>query len=283
LKLAVALLALVLLSSGSACALQVRIASMTGADLTNIRETGPASAPSCSLSYYYLLEGCAFVTVVGDIEENQAVGCTFDMSEADAWHSPCDTNACLTLDVIKIVLYDVLPPPSDQNMNVRVYPAGDLGVIEGEMLGNMDFIPAYTGEDAYSTSLVDFTNAGSVPGLDLSGCGGRFVVLLTWKNSTGHPDLVLDIISACLDSCASNAACCVMGTPPCTYPRTDIRTYDYGHGAEPGAPEPICDPGEGGPPCPTYGYLEALWETYFCATSASVEPTTWGTIKSLYR
>jgi len=283
LRLPVICLALTLAFAGTGRGWEIEIRPVTSRDLAQIGGRWLAPTPTCSLSYYYMLEGCGLASVAGDIEEDQTVGVRFNMADETAWHSPCDTNACLTLDVIKVVLYDVLPAPNDQSMNIQVYPSDGTGGISGGILGNRDFEPAYTGEGAYSANYIDFTNGGAVPGLDLSGCSGHFVALLTWKNSTGHPHLVLDIVSACVDSCATNAACCAMGNPPYLYPRADIHTYDYGRDPDPGEPEPICDPAEGGGTCPTYGYIEAIWEAYFCSSSSAVEHTTWGSIKSLYR
>ena len=274
---------LLLLASAPAPGWESKTLRMSDSELAEIKRAGPAGSPACTMGYYYLIDDCALVSVVSGVEEKQTVGVCLDMVEATAWHTPCDTNACLTLDVIKIVLYDVLAPPADQTMNLKVYAAGESGQVEGDMLGNLDFSPAYGGESAFTSTLIDFTNEGTVPGLDLSGCAGRCVVLLTWENDTGHPGLVLDIVSACVDSCGANAACCAMGVPPYIYPRGTVHTYDYGHTAEPGEPGPICDPAEGGGTCPTYGYLEAVWNAYFCTTSTSVEATTWGSIKTLYR
>lgn len=277
------LLALILVLAAASWGWETRTLRMGGSDLAGIGDAHLASIPACTLSYYYMIDGCALVSIVSGVEENQTMGVRFEMAEAVAWHSPCDTNACLTLDAIKIVLYDVLPAPNDQSMNLKVYATGEFGQILGDALGNVDFSPAYTGGGTFSATLVDFTNEGIVPGLDLSGCGGHCVALLTWKNSTGHPGLVLDVVSACVDSCGTDAACCAMGSAPYTYPRSTAHTYDYGYGAEPEEPMPICDPAEAGQLCPTYGYVEAVWEAYFCAISASVEATTWGTIKALYK
>jgi hypothetical protein len=277
-------LTLVLGVAAASWGLETRTVRMSSSDLSRIAGVGPATAPSCTLRYYYMIEYCALVSVATSLEENQTVGTRFNMADSVAWHIPCDTSACLTLDAIKIVLYDVLPSPNDQSMNLQVYATDQSGHILGDALGNVDFSPAYTGAGSFSASLIDFTNDGAVPGLDLSGCGGHCVALLTWKNATGHPGLVLDVVSACVEACVTgNPACCKMGTPPYTYPRTMPNTYDYGYGVEPGEPKPICDPAEPGESCPTWGYVEALWEAYFCSVSASLESTTWGAIKTLYR
>jgi hypothetical protein len=260
----------------------MRAHALSGRDLAEINGMHTAATPACTLRYYYLIDGCALVCIAGGIQEHQGVGTCFNMTGAVQWHSPCDTSACLTLDVIKIVLYDALPPPADQSMNLRIYPTDESGAIGGPELANVDFEAPYA-MGGFSTTLIDFTNEGEVPGVDMSGCGGHCVALLTWKNSSGHPSLVLDVVSASVDSCGTNAACCAMGIAPYAYPRTVTHTYDYGHGPEPGEPVPICDAAEGGGVCPIYGYVEALWEAYFCATSASVRPVTWGAVKALYR
>lgn len=275
------LVVLLLAAAVPSLAWETRTHSVTGADLAVIRGASLSIVPTCTLSYYYLIDGCGLVTIASGIEENQAVGVDFDMSDVVSRYSPCDTNACLTLDAIKIVLYDVLPPPADQTLNLRVYAGDGSGQIGGALLGNVDFEPPYSG-GSFSTSLIDFTNGGVATGLDLSSSGGRCLAVLTWKNATGHPGIVFDIVSACVDSCGTNPACCAMGVSPYTYPRAATRTYDYGYGVEPGEPERICDPAEG-ETCPVYGYVEAVWETFYCSTSASVKPATWGAVKALYR
>ena len=276
------LLALTLVAAAPSSGWETRTLRISGADLAGIRGADLAAAPACTLSHYYIIDGCGLVSIASAVDENQTVGVCFNMADVVPRYSPCDTNACLTLDAIKIVLYDVLPPPADQGLNLRIYAAGESGQIEGPVLGNLDFEPAYSG-GGFSTSLIDFTNSGEVTGLDLSGAGGHCVALLTWKNTTGHPSLVLDIVSACVDSCGTNPACCAMGISPYTYPRADTHTYDYGQGMEPENPVRICDPAESGEVCPIYGYVEAVWEAYFCSTSAAVKPVTWGAVKALYR
>lgn len=282
LRLVLILLVLILVAAAPSSGWETSTLRISGADLAGIRGADLAAAPACTLSYYYIIDGCGLVSIASGVEENQTVGVCFNMADVVPWYSPCDTNACLTLDAIKIVLYDVLPPPADQWLNLKIYAAGESGQIEGPVLGNLDFEPAYSG-GGFSTSLIDFTNSGEVTGLDISDSGGHCVALLTWKNATGHPALVLDVVSACVDSCGTTPACCAMGISPYTYPRAGTHTYDYGHGVEPEEPVRICDPAEGDEPCPTYGYVEAVWGAYFCSTSASVRPTTWGAIKALYR
>lgn len=282
LKLLCGFFVLILVSGSAAWGWETRTHALSGSDLAEIAGACLAVTPACTLRHYYLIDGCGLVSIAGGLEENQNVGVRFDMAETIEWHSPCDTNACLTLDGIKIVLYDALPPPENQAMNLKIFATDESGTIEGSELGNVDFEPPYA-MGGFSTILIDFTNEGAVPGLDVSGCGGRCLALLTWKSSTGHPGLVMDVVSACVDSCGTNAACCAMGVAPYTYPRTSSHTFDYGVGLEPGDPEPVCDPGEGGATCPVYGYVEALWEAYFCSTSASVKPVTWGAVKALYR
>ena len=142
--------------------------------------------------YYYLIDGCSYASVVGDIEQDETFGVHFNMTDAVPWHQACDTAACLTLDTVDLVFYDVSPANA---MNVRIYGADADGEPAGELLGNRDFTPAYTAPEVFATVVVDFTNGGTVEGLDLSSCRGNFVVLVTWKNSTGHPLLVLDNIS----------------------------------------------------------------------------------------
>jgi hypothetical protein len=190
----------------------------------------------------------------------------------------CDTSECLTLDVIELTFYDVLAPPADQEMNVKVFGSGASGEPVGDLLGNLDFTPSYAESAVFTSVEIDFTNGAVEPGLDLSGCDGCFVVLLTWRNPTGHPALVLDNVSTCVDSCSANAACCQMGDFPYLYPRK-IHTYYYGIEWAWSKQDSIPDPGG----CESFGCLEALWTCGFCTKTAATEPTTWGGIKALYR
>jgi hypothetical protein len=233
---------------------------------------------SCVKSYYYLLEACPYVTVLDGIEADETFGMHFNMLDSVHGHPPCDTSACLTLDVIELVFYDVLAPPEDQSMNVRVFGADPDGELVGSLLGNRDFEPSHTMPGGFSAVEIDFTNGGMEPGLDLSGCAGNFVVLLTWKNSSGRPGFVLDNIGTCVDSCAVESACCDMGSAPYVYPRA-IHTYYYGTEWAWSKQDSVCDLGG----CGTFGCLDALWTCGFCTQSAATDPTTWGGIKAMYK
>lgn len=191
---------------------------------------------SCALDYYYLVDGCAYVTVIAGLSE-------------------------------------------DQSMNVKICGADGSGEPVGQVLGNRSFSPLPADTIPFTTSVMDFTGGGQQMGFDLSGCRGEFVVILTWKNTTGHPGLVLDNVSTCVDSCAVEAACCQMGTAPYIYPGVTTHTYDLGFEGAWGKQDSFRDPGSAG----TYGYLEALWTCRFCHTSAATLPTSWGAIKALYQ
>jgi hypothetical protein len=233
----------------------------------------------CVVGTYYLLDACGFATVVEGIAENETFGVRFSMTEPSLLHSPCDTSACMRLDIVELVFYDVLAPPADQSMNVKIYGADPDGNPVGGLLGNRDFEPAYVDTASFTSVEIDFTNGGTEPGLDLSGCSGSFVALMTWKNATGHPCLAMDNISSCVGACGSDPACCEMGTSPYVYPRSRTHTYYYGTEGAWAKQDSICDPGD----CETYGYLEAIWDCGFCIMGAATEPTTWGAIKATYR
>jgi len=237
------------------------------------------SGADCVVGAYYLLDACAFATVVEGIGENETFGVCFSMTEPSDLHSPCDTAACLRLDIVELVFYDVLAPPADQSMNIKVYAADAAGNPVGGLLGNRDFEPTCTDTATFTSVEIDFTNGGTEPGLDLSGSSGCFVALLTWMNPTGHPCLALDNISSCVAECGSTPACCEMGTAPYVYPRPRTHTYYYGTVGTWAKQDSICDPGG----CETYGHLEAMWDCGFCIMGAATEPTTWGAIKATYR
>jgi hypothetical protein len=258
---------------------RMRTIPLTASDIEQIRDSGRNTLPSCALRYYYLIPGCGYVTVVEDIGENLSLGMHFSMADTVEWYDPCDTTACMTLDVIDLTFYDVLAPPEDQGLNVKVYGADPLGEPTGMLLGNRDFEPLFVDTAAVTVTAIDFTNDGAEPGLDVSGCGGDFIVLVTWKNPTGHPSLVLDDVCTCVDSCAVNGACCAMGVAPYLYPRLWTHTYHYGTEWLWAKQDSFCGPCD----CGTYGYLEALWTCAFCTQSAAATPTTWSTIKALYR
>ena len=247
-----------------------------------MRDVGPplmSSGADCVMGSYYMLDGCGFATVVEGIGENETFGVCFSMSEPDGFHEPCDTLACMRLDIVEIVLYDVLAPPADQSMNLKIYSVGPDGEPAGELLGNRDFEPAYVDTAVFTSVEIDFTNGGMEPGLDLSGCSGCFVALLTWKNSTGHPCLALDNISSCVDECGTSPECCEMGAAPYVYPRPRTHTYFYGSEGAWARQDSICDP-QG---CGAYGCLEAIWDCGFCTSGTATEATTWGGIKANYR
>jgi hypothetical protein len=248
-------------------------------EMRGITSRGLRLIGECVLDYRYLIEDCGYVTVVGEIEQDETFGVHFNMTDSVGWYAPCDTGACQTLDIIDLVFYDVLAPPGDQGLNLKVFGADNGGEPVGGMLGNCDFEPFHADTATITTTRIDFTNGGTEPGLDLSGCGGNFVVLVTWKNSTGHPLLVLDNVSTCLDSCTVNAACCEMGLEPYGYPRSGTHTYFYGTEGAWSKQDSLCDPGGCGP----YGYLEAVWTCGFCGGGTATAPTSWGAIKALYR
>jgi hypothetical protein len=212
------------------------------------------------------MDCCGYVAVVEDIALGETFGVHFNMCDQVPWCDPCDTSACQTLDVIELILYDVLGPGYDQSMNLKVYGADEFGEPEGMTLVNRDFSPAFSETASFSLLEIDLTNSGQEEGADLTGVCGDFVVLLTWKNSTGHPLLVLDNVSACMDSCPMA-------------PRYTTHTYYYGTEGAWAKQDSIADP-EG---AASYGWLEALWRTGYCIYSTSTEPTTWGRIKAIMR
>jgi hypothetical protein len=271
---------LVALTAGQVAAADVRVVPLSRDEASQIADLRASGIlVQCALSYYYLPEGCEYVTVVGSIEDGETYGVHFNMTDVVPWSTPCDTAACLNLDLIEIVLYDVLEPPANQGMNVKVYGADVNGEPSGDPLGNRDFEPSYTDSATFTTVAIDFTNGGSVQGLDLHPCRGDFVVLLTWKNPTGHPLLVLDDVGTCVANCGTNPDCCQMGTAPFVYPRLTVHTAYYGSELNWSNQGPIPDPGGAG----TYGYLEAFWGVSFCKWSTAVVPSTWGAIKASYR
>jgi hypothetical protein len=267
-----------LLSASSVGAWGVGPVRMEPGSLADLDPTRIGVSVSCMQRYYYLLQDCPYVTVLESIEADESFGMHFNMLDSVYWYAPCDTSACLTLDIIELVFYDVLASPSDQSMNVKVFGADQDGEPSGNLLGNRDFEPSYTEPGGFTSVEIDFTNGGMEPGLDLSGCAGDFVVLLTWKNPSGHPGLVLDNISTCVDSCVVESACCEMGFHPYLFPRA-IHTYYYGTEWAWSKQDSICDLGG----CGTFGCLEALWTCGFCTKSAATEPMTWGGIKAMYR
>jgi hypothetical protein len=259
---------------------ELRSVPLTLNDMTDLRDFRTENlAVQCGLSYYYLLEGCAYVTVVEGIGENETYVVHFTMTDVVPWATACDTTACLTLDTIELVFYDALPPPADQDMILRIFGSDGNGEPTGNLLASREFAVAYTDTAAFTPVVIDFTNGGAVDGLDLAQCRGDFVALLTWKNATGHPLLVLDNVSACAAGCPANSSCCQMGTYPYVYPRTAVRTYYYGIEPDWGVPDPVPDPAGAVP----YGYLEALWRASFCEWSAATVPATWGSIKAMYK
>jgi hypothetical protein len=275
-KAAMIAIAALWLGSGMALAHTTRSVPLGQDDLATLKDMRAHLEVQCALSYYYLIDGCAYATVVDGIEEDETYGVHFNMTDVVPWHQACDTTACLTLDTVDLVFYDV----SEANaMNVKIYGADADGEPTGELLGNRDFTPGYTSPEVFTTVVIDFTNSGMVDGLDLSSCRGNFVVLVTWKNSTGHPMLVLDNISTCVGNCSGESPCCDMGTYPYVYPRAATRTYYYGVENAWAKADSIADPGGAA----TYGYLEAFMTAAFCKWSAATVPTTWGSIKAIYR
>ena len=58
-----------------------------------------------------------------------------------------------------------------------------------------------------------------------------------------------------------------------------INGYYYGVQPAPAITDSIADPGG----VATYGYLEGLWKSDFCKTSAATRPSSWGSIKAIYK
>ncbi|MGD9402973.1 MAG: hypothetical protein PVF95_11980 [bacterium] len=77
---------------------------------------------------------------------------------------------------------------------------------------------------------------------------------------------------------------------PALYPRPYTSHYEtmhtgyYGYGFEYCPPLWVADGRDTTPACDEYGCIELAWRPYFyCYGPAQSEPTTWGTIKSMYR
>ena len=96
---------------------------MTARGLRSLIPGRLGSDVSCLQSHYYLLPGCEYVTVLEGVEADECLGTYFSMLDTVYWYSPCDTAKCLTLDVVEVVFYDVLAPPADQSMNLKVIGA----------------------------------------------------------------------------------------------------------------------------------------------------------------
>jgi hypothetical protein len=259
-------LLLIALLAGSGPAWEVRSVPVDRFHIDEFQTRWLSMPVACNLAYYFPLDCCDFVSVVEGAEQNETFGIHFNMTDGVPWLPPCDTAGCLSLDILELTFYDVLPAPNDQTLSLKVYGADPDGEPTGEIICNRDFAPAYTETAAFCTVEIDFTNCGQTEGADLSVCRGNFVALVTWKNSTGHPALVLDNVSDCVDSCD-------------VYPRFTTHTYYYGYEGAWSRQDSVCDPGG----CGEYGYLEAVWYAGFCVWSAGTRPTQWGSIKALYR
>ena len=134
-KVAVIVGAVLLVLTGLAAGWETGSVSVKRGVMDDIGPSSMDAGASCIVSTYYLLDACGYATVVEGVGADETFGVRFSMTEANPFHSACDTSACMRLDIVELVFYDVLAPPADQSMNMKVYGADSDGNMAGGLLG----------------------------------------------------------------------------------------------------------------------------------------------------
>jgi hypothetical protein len=252
--------------------------------------------PTCALNYYYSIP-CptyswfwAFTGwVPGDI-----IGVMFELWDYSMWYSGCptyvgcDPTLCHVVNQLRVLDFAGygIAYPGLFTVEFDIYCCDPQGCPIGPSLWNSG--PYETGY-AWNYVTVD-------PPISICDCATepapifnpRILVTATHTGTDGiYPAWGLDNISTPIETACimHDGGCC-----PALYPRPWVSHYRTIHAGYYGPnftycpPIWFCDGRDTTPDCSMYGFIELAWRLYmFCTGPTATEPSTWGSIKSMYR
>lgn len=246
----------------------------------------------CYLQYYYYIpcptyssfwSFCCFLP-------GEAVGGFFEIGDISTGSGlACDPEASHTLETIRVLDYAGYGAiyPGRFRVQFDVYCSDELGCPACPSLWTSGPLDTHFGWNYIDVDPpLCLTPCSTIQ--DLVPSAARILVLATHTGpEVGSPRWGFDNISTALqEGCVMHDTGCL----PALYPRPAVSHYDRIHSGYGGEHVAYCPPlwfpdgREETPDGSQYGYVELAWRVYLSSTGpTTVEPITWGNIKSIYR
>jgi hypothetical protein len=282
------ILTLVFLLAAPALAFDMKVYQMK-------EDFGTEPLQDCALQYYYHIP-CptyswfwAFCLGPGDM-----IGACFDIGEqgTGGW-GPCDPSLCQTLKTIRILDFAGYGTayPGLFTIEFDVYCAPEAGCGSTDPFthlwnsGPLETARGWNYFEVEPPLCLSQCCLGPEPD-----CNPSIVVTATHTGSEGiYPAWGLDNISTPLESgCIMHDISCLPVEYPrgwCGEPHPSVRSGYLGtFPFEYWPPLPFCDGRDTSRDCTHIGCVEVAWRIYIgCGSPSTASPTTWGSIKAMYR
>jgi hypothetical protein len=259
-------------------------------------DPGPGSLSDCALAYYYHIpwDTYGYYWAWQTYEPGAMIGAWFEVGDLSIHgYEVCDPTQCHTLEEFCILDFtDVVSPSCARygQVEFNIYCADETGCPLGPSLwssGSMDVTQA----DHYVYVPVD-------PAISICGCAvdpgpppsaPRILITATHiAPYCGHPRWGVDLIGAAVEEGIEMHD---YGCLPALYPRPNVSYYETMHsgyygvgGFEHCPPLWLKDKSDTTPDGSLYGYCELAWTLFLsCHGPTDVSPTSWGSIKAMYR
>jgi hypothetical protein len=223
-------------------------------------------------------------------ERGTTIGKWFEVGDFGTGGSGvCDPTQCHTLDRIRMLDFEGAQGyPTWWRCTMDVYCCDEYGCPVGPALWSACLITYF----GWNYFMIDPPVCISSCATDPGPPAARPRILLTMTHASLEDDLNYnawgtDVISTNLENG------CIMhdyGCLPVLYPRPYVSHYTtmhsgyYGKDFEYCPPQWFKDPNDLTPDGSEYGFVELCWRIYLtCSGPTEAQPTTWGSIKSMYR
>ena len=250
---------------------------------------GTATVEDSYLQYYYYIPCPTYSWFWGFYDWNvgDKIGKFFTIGETSTGGFPkCDSSLCERIVGFRILDFSGYGQtyPGLYTVKFNIYCSDESGCPVGGSLWESP--PLETGLN-WNFFQVD-------PPLDITGCTqpppvAKPRILLTATHigtDATYPQWGMDNISGAVkDACQMHDAGCL----PALYPRPSNSHYSTIHSGYYGVDFQYCPPawfkdvGDTTADASIYGYLEFAWRLYVRCKGNPTEPTTWGSIKAIYR
>ena len=254
---------------------------------------GPEPLYDCYLNYYYYIPcpTSSWFWGFSGWEPQSSIGTWFligDVTMFDDNFYMCDPFWCHTLEYFQVLDFAGYGAayPGLYTVQFEIYCADDEGCPVGSPVWESG--PVET-EPGWNLILPD----GPIYVSDCRtvGDGGaaydRFLIVATHIGSDctfpewGYDNISYSVLEGCeMHDYSSRAA---IYPRPQTSPYSSCHSGYYGQGFEYCPPLFFADPGDTTLDAGLYGVLEAAWRVFIVCEGQTTEPTTWGSIKGMYR
>ncbi|MFH1219016.1 MAG: hypothetical protein V1694_01000 [Candidatus Eisenbacteria bacterium] len=253
---------------------------------------GTETVTECNLQYYYYIPCPTFSWFWGFYgwTYGDKVGQFYTIGDAStAGFATCDPESCHSIVGIRVLDFAGYGQiyPGLYTVKFNIYCSNELGCPVGASLWESQ--PIETSQDDWTFIEVD-------PPVPVTGCCvqvspplmPRILVTATSIGTDNtYPQWGMDNVSAAaIQVCAMHD----IGSVPALYPRPASSHYSTIHSGYYGVDFQYCPPiwfkdgADTTQDASIYGYLEFAWRLYVrCFGPQGTKPTTWGSIKSIYR